>query len=312
MRGMSDERGAVAVVVALVMVPLVAFAAISVDVAAMWWEKQQLRTGADAGALAIAQDCAKSAPACLTPAFTAQQLVSDNHPRSEAAGSVTSLSAGRVTVRASSTRNHLFAPVLGVSSTVISAESTVAWGAPSGGRAVLPLTFSWCEWQQQTLGGLVSGTIPRTIYLTKTSGTIGCTGPSNNVVPGGFGWLTADSGTCNSTTAAGNTVMSDPGNSVPTSCATSSMAAVQNKNVLLPIFDSSAGTGSGATYHIYGYAAFTITGYHFGGQYSWNSPCNGSERCIRGYFTRFVDLTEAFTYSTTAPALGASVVDLIS
>jgi hypothetical protein len=225
---------------------------------------------------------------------------------------VTSLSAGTVTVRASSTRNHLFAPVLGVSSTVISAESTVAWGAPSGGRAVLPLTFSWCEWQQQTLGGLVSGTIARTIYLTKTSGTIGCTGPSNNVVPGGFGWLTADSGTCNSTTAAGNTVMSDPGNSVPTSCATSSMAAVQNKNVLLPIFDSSAGTGSGATYHIYGYAAFTITGYHFGGQYSWNSPCNGSERCIRGYFTRFVDLTEAFTYSTTAPALGASVVDLIS
>ena len=39
-----------------------------------------------------------------------------------------------------------------------------------------------------------SGTTSRVIYLTKTSGTTDCTGPSNNVVPGGFGWLTVNNG----------------------------------------------------------------------------------------------------------------------
>ncbi|SDT05958.1 Putative Flp pilus-assembly TadE/G-like [Friedmanniella luteola] len=309
---MRDERGAVAVVVALLMVPVLGFAAISLDVAGLWWEKQQLRSGADAGALAIAQDCGKAGPACSAPAGTAQQMVTLNHPRSAATGTVTSLSAGRVTVRASATRTHVFAPVLGVDSTQVSAESTVAWGFPSGGRAVLPLAFSWCEWMQQTGGGLPSGSTPHTVYLTKTSGTVDCTGPSRNVVPGGFGWLTADSGTCSATTALGDVVMSDPGNSVPSGCSTTSVAALRSRNVLLPIFDSSAGTGSGARYHIFGYAAFIITGYDFGGQYSWNSPCNGNARCIRGYFAGFVDLTESFTYSPTAPALGAAVVDLIS
>ena len=56
-----DERGAVAIIVALVMVVLLGFAAIAVDISAMWAEKRQLQNGADAGALAIAQDCAKGA-----------------------------------------------------------------------------------------------------------------------------------------------------------------------------------------------------------------------------------------------------------
>ena len=85
-----DERGAVAVVVALVMVPLIAFAAISVDVAGLWWDKQQLQTGADAGALAIAQDCARGN--CRTPRNTAQQFITANTIDAEA-------TAGRIRAR---------------------------------------------------------------------------------------------------------------------------------------------------------------------------------------------------------------------
>lgn len=309
-RGARDERGAVAVIVALVMVPLFAFAAISIDIAAMWWEKQQMRAGADAGALAIAQACGRGA--CGTPSGTAQQLVADNHHGTGATGSVTSLTASKVTVKASAPSNHVFAPIVGADpSTLISAEATVEWGAPSGGTAVLPLAFSWCEWQQQTSGAMPSGTTPRTIYLTKSSGTVGCTGPSNNLVPGGFGWLTTNSGTCGTATAIGQTIVSDPGNSAPAGCQTS-FERLHDKTVLLPLFDSSTGTGSGATYHLYGYAAFRITGYHFGGQYNWNKPCNGDDRCVQGYFSRFVDLGEAFTYSAAAPELGASILKLTS
>ena len=40
MQPLRDERGAVAVMVALLMVPLIACAAIAIDVAAMWSERQ--------------------------------------------------------------------------------------------------------------------------------------------------------------------------------------------------------------------------------------------------------------------------------
>jgi Flp pilus assembly protein TadG len=314
MRRLKDERGAVAVTVALLMVPLIGFAAISLDVAGLWWEKQQLHTGADAAALAIAQDCSKAASTCTTggAATTAQTLAAGNHPKGAVTATVTSLSTTQVTVSASATRADLFAPVLGVRSSTVNASATVAWGAPSGGTAVLPLAFSWCEWSQQTGGGLPSGTTSRVIYLTKTSSTT-CTGPSNNIVPGGFGWLTVNSGTCGTKTSIGNTIASDPGNSVPNGCSTSSFSSLVGTTVLLPLFDSYAGSGSNATYRVYGYAAFQLTGYFFGGQYSAGTDtCSGNARCVSGYFTRFVSLTEAFTYSAGAPALGASVITLKS
>jgi hypothetical protein len=82
--------------------------------------------------------------------------------------------------------------------------------------------------------------------------------------------------------------------------------------VLLPLFDDSGLTGSNAWYHVYGYAAFTITGYSLGGQYKSSSPpCGGNDRCLAGYFTRFVDLSERFTYTNDGPDLGASILRLI-
>ncbi len=310
MRRVKDERGAVAVMVALLLVPLMGFAAIGVDVAGMWSEHQQLQDGADAGALAIAQDCGRGA--CGSTTGTAQQYVTLNHIGAGAGASVVSLSASSVTVRATATRDHLFAPVLGLDSSELSADATVAWGSPDGGKAVLPLAFSWCEWKQQTVNGVPSSTTERVIYLTKSSNTTGCTGPSNNIVPGGFGWLTVNSGTCGTKTSRGDTIHSDPGNSVPSGCSTGSFSSLVGKTVLLPLFDTSAGTGSGATYHLYGYAAFRLTGYSFGGQFSWpaQAPCKGNNRCVQGYFTQFVDLSDAFTYSAGAPDLGASVVKL--
>ena len=52
-----DERGASAVLVAILLVPLLGFAAIALDVGALYVERGQLQNGADAAALAIAQDC---------------------------------------------------------------------------------------------------------------------------------------------------------------------------------------------------------------------------------------------------------------
>lgn len=307
---LKDERGAVSILVALLMVMLLGFAAIAVDVSAAYAKKQRLQNGVDAAALSVAQDCATGV--CGTPQVTAQSLVAAN-----LAGSVATVLAptfssnpNRVTVSGSTVNNDVFAPVLGITTTTVNATATVGWGQPVGGTAVLPLAFSWCAFKIQTGGGLPSGTTARTIYFSKTDGT-SCTGPSGNAVPGGFAWLAANSGTCQATssTSIGQTP-SDPGNSIPSSCSTGDISSQLNKTVLLPLYDDTGSTGSGAWYHIYGYVAFRLTGYSFGGQFnSPTAPCSGNDRCVSGYFTQFVDLSTAFTYGV-GPTLGLSIVFL--
>lgn len=315
MRRLRDERGATSVMVAVLMVPLIGFAALAVDVAAMWAERQELQSGADAAALAVAQDCARARLLqCGLPQRTAQDLASAN-VRDAVTATVLTFpllpTTGKVRIRTTGNRQHVFAPLIGTDSTEINTEAAAGWGAPSAGIAQLPLIFSWCEFLAQTGGGLPSLTTERVIKLTKSSGVLGCTGPSNNVVPGGFGWLTTDPGSCRRTSAIKGIVYSEPGNSVPSSCSPADLTGTLGKTVLLPVFDDYGGSGSNAWYRIYGYAAFTITGYHFAGQFTTNPvACHGNDRCLIGYFTRFVDLTEAFKYSTTAPQLGASVITL--
>jgi Flp pilus assembly protein TadG len=306
-----DERGAVNVMVALLIIPLIGFAAISVDVAALWADRQQLQTGADAAALGIAQDCAKND--CAVPAETAQDLATPNKNDGQVTATVVTPvltpSSGSVTVETSTVREHWFAPVLGFEASDVGAKATAAWGAPSGGLAQLPLAFSYCEFLAQTGGGLPSNTTEYTIKFTKDSGTT-CTGPSGNAVPGGFGWLDVNQDSCTTFSSIDEVLWSSTGVAVPNGCTTADFAEFQEKTVLLPIFDEAGDEGSNAWYRLYGYAAFTITGYYFGGQFKWSATCSGEDRCVQGYFTKFVDLSEAFTYSTSAPGLGASVVSL--
>ena len=99
---------------------------------------------------------------------------------------------------------------------------------------------------------------------------------------------------------------------MPSACSTADFSEWVGQTVLLPLFEESGETGNNAWYRVYGYAAFKLTGYHLGGQYSTASrPCNGNERCVAGYFTRFVELSDAWDYSPDAPQLGSSILRLI-
>jgi Flp pilus assembly protein TadG len=306
--GRHPEQGATAVVVALLLVPLLGFAAIAVDVGALYAERARLQTAADAAALAVARDCALGD--CGDAQATATQLVTANVGQAEADEPELGTNPSTVTVTGSSPVEHWFAPVIGHDATDVSATATVAWGAPGGGTAMLPLIFSECEWQAQTGGGLPSTTVARTILFPKTSDT-GCTGTNGLFVPGGFGWLTTGGSTCKAQSRAGGNVDSEPGNNPSRGCTTGDFAALQGRTVLLPIFDRYGSSGSNAWYHVKGYAAFTITGYDFAGQYKWNSPCGGNDRCIRGYFTQYVEPSDAFFYDSTAPSMGAWILRLV-
>jgi Flp pilus assembly protein TadG len=307
---LAEERGASAVMVALLLVPMLGFTAIAVDIGRVYAERARLQVAADAAALAVAQDCARGT--CGNMLATASALVAANDPAVSTAPPVLSGSPTSVTVTGDKPTEHWFAPVIGIDSTQVSATATVAWGAPGAGTAVLPITFSWCEFSQQTHGGLPSSTTVRTIYFTKTSNTVGCTGPSNLVVPGGFAYIDTDRGRCQATSAINNRMTSKTGNSVPSDCAPADFSAWVGKTVLLPLFDDSGLTGNNAWYRVFGYAAFRITGYALGGQYKTSpAPCGGNDRCLAGYFTRFVDLSERFTYTNDGPQLGASILRLI-
>jgi hypothetical protein len=296
------------VVLSLLMVPLIGFAAIAVDVGALYAERARLQVAADAAALAVAQDCARAA--CGDMVATASAMVRANDGGASAAPPVLESNPTRVTVKGRTPVQHWFAPVIGHDSTAVSASATVAWGTPGGGTAVLPLTFSYCSFSQQ-VGGLSTST-PHTVFFTKTDGT-GCTGPSGNAVPGGFAYLDTDPGKCQATSARNGRSTSSTGNSVPSVCTGADFAGWLGRVVLLPIYDVAGSTGSNAWYHVHGYAAFRLTGYHLGSSQfrTTPDPCSGNERCVTGYFVRYVDLSERFTYTSDGPGLGASILRLV-
>ena len=329
----NSDRGATAVIVALVLPVLLAVAALAIEIAVLHADKQQLQTGADAAVLAVAQDCTRNG--CSNATATAEDMARANKNDGQATATFVDPDTGSpatspteadgsVTVRTETVREHFFAPILGVNETAASAQASARWGYPVAGTAVLPLVLSWCELESQAgvsvirdPGGEVVGLdfagiapTPHTILMTKSSRS-DCTGPSNLMLPGGFGWLTPDGAVCTEVTSAvGDVVSSDPGNSPPSVCQPSDFSEWIGQTVLLPVFDT---VGIGGTYAIFGYAAFTLTGFYFAGQFAYPAgapPCRGEERCIRGTFDRFVDLSDNFDYSPLGPRLGAAVVAL--
>ena len=306
---LSGERGGVAVVVALLLVPLLGFAAIAVDVGALYAERARLQTAADAAALAVARDCAMGA--CGDMQATADQLVTANVGAADARRP--ELGTNTVTVTGDTPTEHWFAPVIGHDSTQVEATATVAWGAPGGGRAALPVAFSWCSFDAQTRGSQPTATdAVQKIYLSKSDDAGDhCTGPSDNVVPGGFGFLVRDPGICGTTSKVDAVVYSDTGNSAP--CSEGEWKSWVGRTVLLPIFDEFGGTGSNAWYRVHSYAAFELAGFDLGGQhYTKKNLCgNGSTRCITGRFVRYVEPSDDFFYDSTAPSMGAWILRLV-
>ena len=265
-----DERGAVAIIVALLMVVLVGFAALAVDVSAMWAEKRQLQNGADAAALAVAQDCAKNA--CGSPAATAQSYVDANRTVGSPTASILSLTSNSVTVQAADPHENWFAQVIGAgddSRGRRSGDGQVGqpergWDLPAD---LLLLRMAGADrWAGEHTEQI--------IYLSKHTGS-DCTGPSGNALPGGFGWVTPNAGSCKEASTIGGWYSSDTGNTPPSGCSPSDFNALIGKTILIPIFDQDTGTGGNGRYHIYGYAAFTFTGYDFGGTYKGTNICSG-------------------------------------
>jgi hypothetical protein len=327
-----DERGAVSVLVAMLLVVLLGFGAIAVDVGMLYAERTQLRNGADAAALAIAQKCAKNVadPDCSATSALAAALTNGNanDGLSNIKSTVLDKAARTVTVTAGAqekgrTPNEVslfFARVLGMDSAEVNAPASVRWGSPEKGTTPFPITVSVCQVRNST-------NIMQLLQLHGKNANVDCNyGPSGAFVEGGFGGLKQDTGQCGAfIDIAKSTAGGDTGNNAPPNCEATlngwaaDMTANKDVFVLLPIFNSVTGTGTNAVYGLTTFAAFKVAGWKVGSSglpYTFrnrtpdvpaNLECKEPCRGIIGTFVKYVSLANGYTLGPVNPD-GATVV----
>jgi len=227
--------------------------------------------------------------------------------------------------------------------------TAVGWGSPKS-AAALPITFSYCEWVHQSgysdvppksdgvlwppppynsVNKYPDASVERTLLTAKN--VTDCKTWNGHNAPGGFGGVDEGTSTlCSVNVAVGGWVHTDPGNDAPCKKDTPKLSDLVGTVVNLPIFDCmstspvtiingvtdcTAGNGSNLYYHITGFAAFFISGYHFSGAeakslVTGKFPCSGSDRCISGWFTDKLIPTGELDLSG-APDMGATVIQIL-
>ncbi|MGN7250717.1 pilus assembly protein TadG-related protein [Arthrobacter sp. SAFR-014] len=310
------ERGGIAVIVAIVMVALLGFAAISIDIARLYSERAQLQNGSDAAALMIARACAAGAPAedCApVPSQNVRTLVNgnavdgltnvDSIAVDKASRTVQVTTGAKETGGSSNSVSMFFAGVLGIANQKVLASSSVQWGTPVKGVMALPLAVAECKFDLS----LGSQTASEQILEFGS----GC-----GRVPGGFGWIASTGTQCGLTMSLGTEgdastwFSSDPGASAPSRCSAVDLSQMNDQTVLLPLYDKTADTGANAGYFVKGFAAFHVTGYNFADD-AWPKGSKLKNKTIRGYFEKFVSISQALELGN-ATDYGASVVKLTS
>lgn len=329
MRRVSDqdqaEKGAVSVIVAILLVTLLGFTAIAVDVGVIYSERAQLQNGADASAIALAQKCARDATdaQCSTTSTLAGSLANQNAldgmskvhsiQLDKTARAVSVTTSAKETGGKDNSVSLFFANAIGIPSKEVGARSSAAWGSPKAGRTAFPLAFSVCQ-VKDNIGGAL-----QLLQEHGKNANADCNyGPSGAAVQGGFGWLVQDAGKCGGTIdLAVSEGGSDPGNNAPGNCSTelnhwaSEIAAGRKVIVLLPVFNKVTGTGAGAIYGLVSFAAFDVTGWKFSGDstlpYTYQNrastatgvtsatECRGECRGIIGKFVKYVSLADGYT-----------------
>jgi hypothetical protein len=170
--------------------------------------------------------------------------------------------------------------------------------------------------------------ITEQVVYTKSNPTT-CPTWNGHSAPGGF--YSISSGGCSSNSVVGGWVQGTTGNSAPCSpMTTPSGQPLKGQVIYIPVFDCmtgsasttitsttdcNSGTGNNTFYHVAGYAAFYVTGWHFSSDQqdsikSGGSPCTGGDRCISGWFLK--DLVQAGSIQPPAsggtPNFGLNVI----
>lgn len=307
MRWLKRDEGITIVLVGVSLAVLLALSGMAVDLGVVYAERRELRTGADAAALAIAEDCGMGARPCdqATALATAEEYADANAQDGESAIDTleltfTSATTGSVRVvtrawDAATGEPGVRVPLLsllGFDRVNVGAEATAIFDHPGDGEG-LPIIIDTCEFFQAD--GYGSGNTI-TLYFHSPSSTdpppVACPyDPAHKDFPGGFGWLAPNLwGECAAAVAADDWTPGDPGNSIPRACkdAGALHAAIWDKDILIPMFDDL--NDQQKEYLVAGLASFHVTAYKLasGSGYTYPSgfrcPLSPSDTCLQGYF----------------------------
>lgn len=260
----TDERGAVAVILVVMIVVLLGSAALALDLGQHWAARRHIVTATDASALAAAREFAFGGDGCTS---VAAGYVVANYAGADldSCASAGTEFDGTVTVAASNTLDLLFAPVLGFESDSVDSSTTARYGAPSGVRGLRP--FGLCldaavfdAWTDRT-----SGFGPIRI-------TYGKSHPSDcgSRTPGNWGILDFDGGSVSNADTADWVLNGYPGTVSAPSWIGGSPGAFSNSLPLgsilgdtfpLPLFDDTGGSGANAQFHVVGFVNVTLHGF---------------------------------------------------
>lgn len=341
-----DERGANAVFIALLLIPIMAIGALALDISAQHAERTQLQHGADAAALAVAKMCAEDELTCntSTAAGTGNDFISDNGGTPvNGAAEIEDLDLGEnlVTLAAAAEFPHFFASLIDADEdpnhTTVRARATAEWGSPESGTTI-PLAIAECELTSHFDPGTETTGDPFILMLIGPGKSPKKPADCPGGYPGGFGWLEGDDtdgdGVPDCTVLVEVDVPEDgvPGSSDTKAggCPDDYIAKLLGKTVLIPLYDSytPGSGGSGGSYLISRFAAFTVTGFHVAsgkcdppGVKTGGGECylpgeasspgfKGGEFGLQGYFVRYVAIGEDFELGDS-PDGGLSIARLI-
>jgi Flp pilus assembly protein TadG len=273
-RRRADERGAVAVMVAILMVLVMGLAALSLDSGNGWETRRSLVTATDAAALAAAEVYAQNGDGCAgVPATFVRANVS--------AASVTDCSltalgpgAAAVTVQAATPLHYTFAGIIGVGDRDVHSSTTAAYGQPLGVTGLRPLGLCNASvGYQQWLDSGMSTPFTVTINYGKDAPT-----DCGANVPGNWGVQDFDGGAnSNADTRSwiedGYPGMVTAPSSIPgdTGAFSNSLSSALSALVAsgapfqIPIFDSAAGSGSTAQFHVIGFVSVVLVDFNASG-----------------------------------------------
>jgi len=305
---------------------LLGLAGMAVDLGMVYVERRELRNGADAAALAIAEDCGMGARPCDNPTAlsTADEYADANAGDDDSAVesvnlTLTGPTTGSVRVvtsawDAAAGQAGVRVPLmnlLGFDRVNVGAAATAIFDHPSSGGGI-PLIIGTCEFYTAIGGNPVNpgskfGPLSTATLVfkdpSKDAGGPCPADPAGKDAPGSFGWLDTDGTMCWVETEVELPLLpADPGVSPSTGCDPADLLKILASPVLIPIYsdickdpegtqceDGDAG-GSNTYYRVPGWASFQLTGYYLGGQYrhpnGFSCDTNSADRCIQGYFTK--------------------------
>lgn len=309
LRSEHPERGATAILAALLLVVILGFAGLAIDLGANYAKHAQLQNGADAAALALAQEYAFEDDPCeAAKGGDASGWVSGNinNDPAEASGSVVchdkegnALAVNELRVVASQTQEHWFMPVLGRDSSDISADATVQFGVP-GKMITSPVTIAECALPSPEE---LEAETEIVVWFPHPSGEVDpedadTCGYHEEYPPGGFGVIEPDVEPCGVTITVPVELPSAPGASgVTDEC----MAPMIGEINFVPIFDESQNTGANAEYLIVEFAAIRIDFIGFGNKSYGTGGCpedrplwthKNQDTCLRGTFMGLVSIED--------------------